>query len=77
MQRKARSTGGALLREMISLAELEKVTDTSRRTLRRSLNAAGIQAVVIGSGEGRNVTIRYYRDEINDWLRTRLEPVCN
>jgi hypothetical protein len=61
-------------RELVSLAQLEQAWNTHRKTIRRSLAEAGVRAVVIGYGRGRNVSIRYYKDEIESWLKRRLEP---
>jgi hypothetical protein len=61
-------------REMVSLAQLQEAWNTNRKTIRRSLAEAGIRAVVIGSGKGKNVSLRFYKDEIEHWLKQRLEP---
>jgi hypothetical protein len=59
---------------MISLGQLAAVTRSSKKTLRRSLAAAGVRAIVIGSGHGRNCSIRFYVDDVQEFLKSRMEP---
>ena len=74
MRESAPKVQASHLRQMVSLRQLQDITNANRKTLRRSLNAAGIRAIVIGTGKGKNVSIRYFQDDIENWLKERTEP---
>ena len=70
------SATAAVLEEAVSLAELARTFHCSKPTMRRSLRAAGIAALIIGTGNGgRNVTLRFRVRDIQRWLGRRREPV--
>jgi hypothetical protein len=55
----------------VSLKTLAAMLDAHRSSVRRWLNDAGINPIVVG--RGRNAAIRYRWRDIEHWLETREE----
>jgi hypothetical protein len=53
----------------VSLKTLAGLLDAHRSSVRRWLDAAGVQPIVLG--RGRNGAIRYRWRDIEDWLESR------
>jgi hypothetical protein len=58
-----------LVAGLISLKTIAEAWDVDRSTARRLLRAAGVTPVVLG--RGRNGSIRYRRDEVEQWILSR------
>ena len=54
-------------KELVSLRELSAEWHASRQPVRRALDRAGVRPLYLG--DGNNGTLRYYRDEVDEFLR--------
>lgn len=60
--------------DLVSLKELAARWHVSRRTVRRSLEEAGIKPFYLGNGP--NGTLRYAMAEVEEFLRRRRSDLC-
>ncbi len=65
-RRDPRADGGSGPRLTVSLKTLAVMLDAHRTSVRRWLNEAGVNPVVLG--RGRNGALRYRWRDVEDWL---------